>query len=82
MLLSSYEKDVAMLEKTKQLRDAVRDVKLKIKRAELEQRSARKVIKDIEKEREKAEKELRDGQEQEITLHCNVAEAAVRGGGV
>lgn len=82
MLLSSYEKDCTMLEKAKQMRDALRDVKLKLERARLEQTKEHKIVKDLEKERDKAEKELRDAEEQEITLHCNVNELAVSAGAV
>lgn len=78
MLLSSYEKDCSMLEKAKTMRDALREVKLKLERARIEQDKEQKIVKDLEKERDKAEKELRDAEEQEITLHCNVNELAVR----
>ena len=80
MLLSSYEKDCSMLEKAKTMRDALREVKLKLERARIEQDKEQKIVKDLEKERDKAEKELRDAEEQEITLHCNVNELAVRPG--
>lgn len=76
LLLATYEKDVAMLDKAKMMRDALREEKIKLERAKLEKAKEHQIVQDLEKEREKAEKELREAEEQEITLHCNVNELA------
>lgn len=44
-----------------------------------EQALEHSIVLSLEQEKEKAEKELRDAEEQEITLHCSVTELQVLG---
>lgn len=109
LVLQSWEREQAMLEKATTLRDAMKEETFKVlcagrhwrtlfsacwqraltfvfvtahpslqwQKALREQALEHSIVLSLEQEKEKAEKELRDAEEQEITLHCSVTELQV-----
>lgn len=74
LLLQTYEKERAMLDKAKALRDTLREEKYKLGKVMSRKNNEAKIVMDLEKEREKAFKEWHDADEREAGLRMEVTE--------